>query len=451
MVVTPIRALLLTKEDNVAALLATVAPPTPVVVILPTSNKTLLELAVRQLIPFGHKIAIHDIANGSTVNRYGYPIGVATSDIKAGEHVHTHNMRSLLSPAPPAVVTTHHTRSAVWLKRIVGATLRCAGAHTEAAEAMAAAITQAHLRGVETHGLRRLRPYVKRIQSGAVDGMARPTIDNRGSVLVIDGHNGVGYYVAAVAADGVSKVARESGVGIALVRNSNHFGFAGYFATLIAEQGQIGIVSSNGQVCVGPEGAAKPLFSNNPLAIAAPLYHDHAFLELDLATSVTSRANIVAAARAGSVLPEGCAQDAQGKPTRDPEAALAGSLLAFGGNKGFGLLVALEALTGVLAGGAYADQVSSKETASAPEGTAHMFIAIDLDKTIGRAKYVSRLDDMLARLHGLPVAPGVAPPRYPGERRWQLARERVRGGIPLAPGELVDLMALANELGIPTE
>ena len=95
----------------------------------------------------------------------------------------------------------------------------------------------------------------------------------------------------------------------------------------------------------------------------------------------------------------------QGHPTRDPTAALAGSLLAFGGNKGFALLVALEAMTGVLAGGAFADQVSSKEAApSAPEGTAHTMIAIDLKKAIGRANYVQRLDDMLNRLCGLPTA-----------------------------------------------
>ena len=149
------------------------------------------------------------------------------------------------------------------------------------------------------------------------------------------------------------------------------FGRGGRLATRIAAQGQLGIVTSNGQICVAPAGATQPLLSNNPLAIAAPLAEPGAFLELDLATSITSRANIVAAARTVAALPAGLAQDAAGHPTRDPAQALAGSLLAFGGPKGFGLLLALEALTGVLAGGAFADQVSSKEAApEAPEGTA---------------------------------------------------------------------------------
>ena len=198
-----------------------------------------------------------------------------------------------------------------------------------------------------------------------------------------------------------------------------------------------------------PEGATKPLLSNNPLAIAAPMRGANAFLELDMATSVTSRANIVEAARSGAPLSPGLAQDAEGKPTRDPAAALAGSLLAFGGGKGFGLLVALEALTGVLCGGAFADQVSSKEAApDAPEGTAHTMIAIDLDTALGTELYSERLDDLVRRLAALPASPAAAAIRYPGERRWVLRDERLRDGVPLSDAELADVAKLADELGL---
>ncbi len=452
MAVAPVRAVLLAQNDDVAAMLAAVAPSAKVSVISTGSGATVVELPARQQIPFGHKIAIKDIAAGAAIIRYGYPIGVATADISQGEHVHSHNMRSLLSPAAAADDKPRPRRPAGWLERIVGEILRAAGARTDAAAAMACAITAAHLRGVETHGLRRLRPYIERIRSGAVDGKSEPAIEHHGSVLMIDGRNGIGHYVSAVAAAAVSEAARTSGIAIALVRNSNHFGFAGYFATEIAARGQIAIVTSNGQVCVGPEGATKALFSNDPLAIAAPTGRDDAFLELDLATSVTSRAHVVAAAKGAGLLPEGWAQDAQGKPTRDAQAALGGSLLAFGGAKGFGLLVALEAITGVLTGGAYADQVVSKEAGqNAPEGTAHTFIAVDLAKTIGQAAYAARLDDMLARLHALPVGAGVEHPRYPGERRWRLQRERLVEGIPINPNELADLQALATEFAVAVD
>jgi LDH2 family malate/lactate/ureidoglycolate dehydrogenase len=268
-------------------------------------------------------------------------------------------------------------------------------------------------------------------------------------LLHVTGHNGIGHHIASVAARAASEAARKLGIAIALVKNSNHFGFAGYYATLIAGQGQIGIVSSNGQVCVAPEGATRAVLSNDPLAIAAPLPDPDAFLELDLATSATSRANIVEAARLRTLLPSGWAQDGFGNPTRDPAAALAGSLLAFGGNKGFGLLVALEALTGVLSGGAFADQVSSKEAAlNAPEGTTHTLIAIDLEMALGLDAYAQRLDQLVQKLKEQPMHARAPNVRYPGERRWRLRRERLREGIPLHHAEFEEAMRLAKDLGV---
>ena len=252
-------------------------------------------------------------------------------------------MRSLLSPAAKQDSKPPVVRPARWVRALVRDPLAAAGASPEAAEAMADAVTEAHLRGVETHGLRRLRPYIERIRSGGVDA-ARPQVGAKNALLIVDGRNGIGHHVATVAAKAVSDAARRFGIAVALVRNSNHFGFAGHRRHHDRAERQLALVTSNGQVCVAPEGGTQSLLSNNPLAIAAPMRADR-FLELDLATSATSRANIVAAAGAGELLPAGWAQDAQGRPTRDLAAALAGSLLAFGGGKGFGLLVALEALT----------------------------------------------------------------------------------------------------------
>ena len=449
MAVKPVRAILLAAKDDVAATLAAAEPATPIAVTLNTSGETVREISIQQAIPFGHKVAIRDIARGAPIIRYGYPIGVATANIKQGEHVHSHNMRSALSPAPASKEQPREVRTAEWVRRLVADLMRAGGARAEAADAMAAVVTEAHLRGVETHGLRRLRPYFMRIRSGGVDAKAQSAIEHRQAVLMIDGCNAIGHYVATGAAKAVSEAARKFGVAVALVRNSNHFGFAGYYATLIAEQGQIGIVSSNGQVCVSPEGATKSFLSNDPLAIAAPTGRNDAFLELDMAMSVTSRANVVEAAKSGVLLPPGWAQDSEGHATRDAAAALAGSLLAFGGGKGFALLVALEAMTGVLAGGAYADQVSSKEAApNAPEGTAHTMIAIDLGQSIGGEAYARRLDDMLERLRKLPTSANADAIRYPGERRWQLRRERLRDGIPVSSADLTDVLGLAKELGV---
>jgi LDH2 family malate/lactate/ureidoglycolate dehydrogenase len=357
-------------------------------------------------------------------------------------------MRSTLSPGSRQSKSPT-LRPAQWVHELVKSSLQAVGTSAESAQAMADAITEAHLRGVETHGLRRLRSYIARIRSGGVDGKARPQVSGKNALISVDGNNGIGHYVATCAAKAASNAARQSGIAIALVRNSNHFGFAGYYATLIAARKQLGIVTSNGQVCVAPEGAKKPLLSNNPLAIAAPLPNPDRFLELDLATSATSRANIVEAARSGAVLPPGWAQDADGNPTRSPGAALEGSLLAFGGSRGFALLVALEALTGVLCGGAFADQVSSKEAApNAPEGTAHTMIAIDLEAAVGADSYSDRLEQLVGRLLALPRSAAADAIRYPGERRWKLRSERLRHGIPLSDAEIRDAVRLVKELGI---
>jgi LDH2 family malate/lactate/ureidoglycolate dehydrogenase len=451
MAVSDVRVILLASNDDVAATLEEIEPTRIVTVALNASGETVQELTVRQRIPFGHKVAVRDIPQGKQVHRYGFPIGIATTEIKAGEHVHSHNMRSMLSSASRPSTTATEMRPAEWVRQLVNRSLQAAGAHPEAADAMANVVTEAHLRGVETHGLRRLRPYVARIRSGGVDGRARFEVSRHQTLLKIDGRNAIGHYVASGAARAVSDAARQYGIAIALVRASNHFGFAGYYATLIAEQGQLGVVTSNGQVCVAPEGATRPLFSNNPLAIAAPTGRKDAFLEMDLAMSLTSRAHVIDAARSGICLPQGWAQDADGNPTCNPTAALSGSLLAFGGRKGFALLVALEALTGVLSGGAYADQVSSKEaTPDAPEGTGHTMIAIDLQKVMGVDLYSQRLDDLFERLARLPTSAQTEPTRYPGERRWKLRRQRLREGIPIEAGQLKDVLDLANELGVRT-
>ena len=307
MAVSKVRAILLASNDDVAAALDTVESGGLITVVHNTSGEAVAELVARRAIPFGHKIAVRDIANGHRVNRYGFPIGIATSEIKKGEHVHGHNMRSMLSPASKQEAEPSAMRPARWVHDVVKGCLQAVGAHSEGAEAMATAVTEAHLRGVETHGLRRLRPYVTRLRSGGVNAKARPQADQNQGLVRIDGGNGIGHHVAAFAANAASDAARQFGIAIALVKNSNHFGFAGYYATLIAGRKQLGIVTSNGQVCVAPGGSTKPLLSNNPIAIAAPTGQPDSYLELDLATSVTSRANVVEAARSGRLLPDGWA------------------------------------------------------------------------------------------------------------------------------------------------
>lgn len=445
-------AIVLSLDDDVGTVLAQTPAGTTIVFRDGASGDLRDETVVTgQTIPFGHKVARKDKSLGQRLIKYGQPIGVATEHISAGDHVHSHNLRSLLTPAPPVETEPPVVKSAAWLRGMIASCLQAAEVPEAIRNTMADALTEAHLRGIETHGLRRLKPYIERIALGGVDGAAAPRLVRRGAVLLVDGCNGIGHHVAAVAADAVSAVAREHGVGVALIRNSNHFGFAGYYATRIAAKGQVSLVTSNGQVCVAPTGAQRALFSNDPVAIAAPVGPD-TYVELDMATSVTSRAKIAQAMEESGRISRGLATDEDGHPTEDAAAALKGSLLPFGGDKGFALLFAIEVLTGVLTGGAYADLVSSKEGApDAPEGVAHFLMAIDLELTLGSDRFGRRLQDLIHRLETLPMKATAEPPRYPGRRRGELRRQRLRDGVPLSRADFDRLAALAVELGVWAE
>lgn len=436
--------------DNVATLLAPAAANAEVVVrAAGAADASGDRVRARAPIDRGHKVALEAIAAGATVVKYGVAFGRARQAIAPGEHVHVHNVESLLGTR--AAATGDDGERLVPAERLrarVGACLEAAGAVPAAAAATADALVEAHLRGVETHGVRRLAPYVRRLRAGGVAARAEPRIEGDGSVLHVDGRNAIGHYVATSAADALTRAAHEHGAAVALVRHSSHFGFAGYYATRIAQAGCAALVTSNGQVMVGPDGARRALFSNDPLAIAGPLADGSCF-ELDMAFSGTSRARLVQAAERGEAVPEGLALDASGSPTTDAAAAAAGILLPFGGTRGFALLAAVEMLAGVLGGGGYADRVASKEAGEAvPEDASHFLLAIDLERAGGRERFAERMRDLIERIHALPLREGLAPLRYPGERRWRLRAQRLAGGIPLSGREASDLDRLCDELGV---
>src|ERR1700730_6690695 len=294
MAVSKVRAILLASNDDVAAALDTVESGGLITVIHNASGEAVADLIARHAIPFGHKVAVRDIAHGQRINRYGFPIGIATSEIKKGEHVHGQTIGYAVGAMGPRC--GEGLLAGRWrpCRRRRG-NGNCGFQGSSAGGGNSRPSAAASVR------------YPSSI--GGVNATARPQADQNQGLVRIDGGNGIGHHVAAFAANAVSDAARQFGIAIALVRNSNHFGFAGYYATLIAGRRQLGIVTSNGQVCVAPRGSAKPLFSNNPISIAAPTGRPDSWLELDLATSVTSRANIVEAARSGRLLPDGWAQD----------------------------------------------------------------------------------------------------------------------------------------------
>lgn len=399
----------------------------------------------------GHKVSLTDISTGAAVLKYGLPIGIARQDIPAGALVHVDNVISRFSLPESDNDKATETMAVILpavLVQAMSAVLEAAGAAPEAAEDTARHLASAEEHGVSTHGVRRLPALVARLRAGGINGSASPELQRHGALISVDGVAGLGHHVARIAADAVIETARELGVAVALVRNSSHFGYAGFYASLMARAGMVGVAVSNGQVLVGPPGACQAIFSNNPLALAAPIGSEGLF-EFDMATSVTSRAHIAMAAETGAVIAPGIALDRHGRPTVDAADALAGILLPLGGEKGFGLIAALEVLAGVLPGGAYADQVVSKEAQpDHAEGTSHFLMAISPAVCGSEETFRERMSDLEQRVANLPMAPGSAPARLPGSRRAVLAKEAARNGLPLSKAALEVLKKLSGEAGI---
>jgi LDH2 family malate/lactate/ureidoglycolate dehydrogenase len=210
----------------------------------------------------------------------------------------------------------------------------------------------------------------------------------------------------------------------------------------------IGLCSSGGEPTVAPWGGTQAFFTNSPLALAAPTSGDP--IVVDLATSVSSRGNILIAQMLGQAIPADWAIDKAGNPTTNAAAALAGSVLPMGGAKGYALIVALEILNSVLAGGRMAPDVGSQAAQDGQQaGVSHFFIAIDPTALMDHDQYLSRIDRLAASTRSAQPRDPAHPIRLPGDRRREIAAQRRISGIPL-PLKLVDELISAAQQYAPS-
>ncbi len=318
----------------------------------------------------------------------------------------------------------------------------------EHAATVAHCLISANYQGVDTHGMARLPTYMRRLAQGAIDPKAVPVKrHHKGSTAVIDGNHALGPVAAMAGMQQAMALASEHGIGYVAVRNSNHFSYAAYYCEQAAAQRLIGLCSSGGEPTVAPWGGKQAFFTNSPFALAAPT--SGIPIVVDLATSVASRGNILLAKTLKQQIPIDWALDKTGQPTTDPVKALEGSVLPMGGAKGYALIVALEVLNSLLAGGAMAPHIGSQaDQSGAPAGVPHFFLALDPCAFMAYEHYLERVDALLAELKSAPANGGGEGIRIPGERRESIAIERRRNGIPLA-AEIVDELKMAAEKYCP--
>lgn len=267
------------------------------------------------------------------------------------------------------------------LSTVVLETLNKVGVESKDARIILDTILFANRRGVATHGVGRLPLYVHKIAAGHYNAKSdiEVLVDNAAYAL-LDAHNGFGQVVAYKATKMAIEKAKQYGVAVVGVRNSNNFGTAGYFGDMAARQGCAAMVYANAAPAIAPTGGNKTIFGTNPLCYAYPGDENHNPILLDMATTIAARGKIRLAAKNGEKIPLDWAIGPDGEPTDDPNVALQGSLLPIGGYKGYGLSMFVDIFAGMLTGSQYAGGVKNLSKMDQDSGNGHLFIVIDVDK-----------------------------------------------------------------------
>jgi len=337
--------------------------------------------------------------------------------------------------------------------------LTTVGVDAAQARDVADVLLASDIRGIESHGIARLRWfYVDRIRLGTINrAPVYSVVRETPTSFVLDADNGLGHPAGIVAMKKAIDLARQHGIAFSAVRNSNHYGIAGYYAMLALEHDMIGISSTDSAHFAIPTFGREKMQGTNPFAYAVPAGEEPAFV-FDFATTTVTYGKLEIYERRGLTLKPGWAVGRDGRPTGDPtEARFEGALLPLGGfgtgnggHKGYGLGVLSEILCGVLSGGAFGLALSKAEGPRQPGGiTGHWFGALRIDAMRDIAGFKRDMDRELRDFKNSAKAPGCDRIYVAGEIEHERTIEYKREGIPLVAKVWEDLDAMAAEIGIP--
>lgn len=317
------------------------------------------------------------------------------------------------------------------------------------AAAVADVLVDANLRGSDSHGVARVPAYLRRVHAGLAGGTERMGPLGHDAVLQrLDAAQALGPAAATKATDIAIDVARHHGVSVVAVGNSTHFGAAGFYARRAARRGLIAFVATNGPANMAPYGAAGPFLGTNAIAVGAPLGRAGEFV-LDMSSSVAARGRIMRAQALGEPIPPGVAIDADGHPTTDATAALAGAVVPLGGPKGSAIAFAVSLLVGVLGGAAFDDEVVPMHgEVQRPQNVGHLFAVIDPWRLADADEARVRVEALVDRLHALRPAAGFDRVRFAGERGHEEVRRRRAEGVPVAASELEAIAWTCADCGL---
>lgn len=308
--------------------------------------------------------------------------------------------------------------------------------------------------GVFTHGTKCLAGYLRRLQAGGLRARGVPRVTAEGGAwAVVDGDSALGHVTSVFAMRTALAKAKQQGIAYVGVRNSCHFGAAGYYAWLAAREGLIGISMANDIPSVAAPGSRGAVTGSNPISYAVPAGRNRPML-LDMSTATVAGGKVYAARMRGEPIPDTWLVGADGKPTTDPSGyPQIGALQPAAGHKGYGLSLLIETLSGILSGAAFTWQVGNWMWDDGKQPTQHgaAFIAIDTNAIMPAPQFANRMEALIDEIHAAPLAEGASPLRVPGEIEWERYERALRDGIALPDDVVANLRKAADLAGLSPE
>jgi LDH2 family malate/lactate/ureidoglycolate dehydrogenase len=331
------------------------------------------------------------------------------------------------------------------------------GVPEEDAAICAEVLIASDLRGIESHGVQRLKMNYDRIKSGIQSPVTKiKIIKETPTTARMDAGHGMGHVAAYKAMEMAIKKAKKYGTGAVSVGNSTHFGIAGYYSMMATKQGLIGITISNARPAIPPTFGVEPMMGTNPLTIGIPTDEEFPFL-IDCATSITQRGKIELLSRTKTAVPDGQVIDEKGETVTDSPRILEGltqgtaALLpiggvgeTLGGHKGYGYAAAVEILSAALWGGPFLRTLNNPKTYL----LGHFFMAINVESFIDLETFRKIAGDICRSLRSSKKSPGEERIYTAGEKEYFTEIERRRTGIPIGESVLNDLLIMKSELGL---
>lgn len=305
--------------------------------------------------------------------------------------------------------------------------------------------------GIFTHGTKNLYGYIQKcIAGGVAFDRESETVVSAPSLAVVDGRNTMGFATSVKAMHMACGMAEKNGIGMVLVKNSTHFGAAGYYSNLASARGMIGCTMSNVDKKMTIPGAKGIVMGHNPFALSAPATVIPSLI-LDISSSNVASLRVLKAKAAGTLIPETWISDKDGLPTNDPSKYPdEGALLPFGNHKGYGIAMFVEILTSIMLG--QPDSTDDRVRSwcfelDKPNGVCHTFIAVDPRMVGIEEPLEKRVDRFIKELHNAPKAQDSQGVTVPGENMWKRFAAAEKQGIPLPEDVIAELTRLAELTG----